>query len=58
MKNYTKGCVGCRSYHTCLMREEDYANIIDCPCIICLIKSMCATPCEEYENLYDEFTDN
>ena len=42
-----ENCVGCIVNIDCL----DYSSHHICPCSICLVKSMCANTCEEY-NVY------
>jgi hypothetical protein len=41
-------CQGCLTNNQC-----DQTPIKDCPCIRCIVKSMCRDACEEYEIFID-----
>lgn len=46
-------CKGCRSNHIynkggCNWRE--YNQNGDCPCVLCIVKSMCNDPCDPYDD--------
>lgn len=51
----TIGCRGCHSEKSpfgCPPRFKERAD--RCPCIICLVKGVCITSCEEHESFVDE----
>lgn len=41
---------GCNTYKACPRKSIGLDN--DCPCVSCLIKSVCDDPCSEYLNTY------
>ena len=43
-------CSGCLTYEKVDMCLGYKLKDISCPCIICLIKIMCDTPCQDYED--------
>jgi hypothetical protein len=49
------GCIGCKLYYSseyvCLVKDE---RLEDCPCLICLVKGMCATSCPDYKIVCEE----
>ena len=51
-------CKGCRTYENnmCLVNSSTIKNGVKkmCPCVECLIKTMCNSECEDYK-LYTEF---
>ncbi len=59
-------CRGCRDYiatrDSCKQDiSRKFFNKVQCPCVICLIKPMCNTPCEpfdEYDKLVSEEEQN
>jgi hypothetical protein len=40
-------CKGCGDMKNCPISNK---RKLKCPCTICLIKSICQTPCEDYSN--------
>ncbi len=53
-------CKGCHTYtHTDTAPRCDLSlvkRVDKCPCRICLIKGICTTPCDEYEDFVCERT--
>ena len=51
----TDGCIGCKLYHSseyvCLVSSE---KVEECPCLICLLKGMCAVSCPDYKIIAEE----
>ncbi len=45
-----EGCWGCYTRDMCKRAKHDES--LNCPCKMCLIKSMCNTPCEEYKKFW------
>ncbi len=49
-------CEGCRSYEDdsgCGRNlQTDISDLCLCPCIICLVKGVCVTPCDDYWKYY------
>jgi hypothetical protein len=47
--NTDKECKGCKLYYNpeyiCLVTDR---NTSGCPCLICLLKGVCSTSCEDY----------
>jgi hypothetical protein len=59
MKDKDPRCKGCHNmnslYHRCLIR---YDNVLidECPCSICIVKSMCNKICSIREDLFTKQT--
>lgn len=54
MVNDKKGCKGCSMLEVmdiCVFNPM-YKNRSECPCQICLIKSMCKSSCEEFDKVH------
>ncbi len=52
VQKYLKECEGCNMYHMgieCKVLEIFRAQ--ECPCIKCLVKTMCTIACEKYNHL-------
>jgi len=45
-------CKGCYTRNECLYTEG--AKTIKCPCEICLVKAVCVTICNDYEDFADK----
>lgn len=56
-----EGCVGCPDYnggnaiYCCSNMRDDFFIRFqkECPCTICLVKSMCGYPCNKFKYVYD-----
>lgn len=46
-------CKGCRDVPTCPFEFISDELVLSCPCGICLIKGMCQTACD----IYDQFSE-
>lgn len=52
MSIYNEECKGCMSHEgRCLLRPM--VKSVQCPCLTCLIKSMCYRSCEMYNKFID-----
>jgi len=50
-----KKCEGCGTYYDTIGEKCHLITFNDeCPCIECLIKSMCGEGCDTYNNFYDK----
>jgi len=56
-----KICIGCRSYildkhrRVCDIEEPFVSKTEKCPCIDCLIKSMCRKPCGDFKSYRSKY---
>lgn len=48
-------CKGCRSYEegVCVSQDNKLRLHSECPCQICLVKGICVTSCEDYDNHWE-----
>jgi len=61
MNRKYKECSGCAIINKCTIRPSCIyeAYTVECPCLICIIKTMCTESCKlynEYCKLYDAYS--
>ena len=60
--NNTTNCKGCHSdVEACKfisVHSKDKHDLDKCPCMMCLVKVVCTTPCEEYSMFSRVITEN
>ena len=57
-----KNCKGCKGYEDTKNSTSSLnCGLVDypwqmkiCPCKLCLVKNICETPCEKFDNLFSE----
>ena len=47
-------CEGCKDNPQCQLHQWGHAAIDNCPCRICVVKVICATPCDKLSDHYGE----
>jgi hypothetical protein len=53
MKNLDhKTCKGCNLSNWCLLKRWHFDLPEPCPCVTCLVKSMCSVHCEERSEMW------
>jgi len=50
-KKICKGCMSIIQFRTCTV--EPIKNNKHCPCSLCLVKTMCSEPCEDFKKHAD-----